>query len=414
MRINNKIILGVVAFVFAMAFSLTVSAIDGYTLSVIQPETYDRTFTRDISTMSFEDCDALTEQQIFDRGNCSRVYFCTAIIPKTAVSIKDAVWRACERVSTPTEKPPIRVRFIPERGMKYAITTFIFWEFQQVTYNPDGTFAGYIEINTIPEEYKLVEEIIGLCEEGFMLRSNTCLPAQGICIDQFSTNMCTNEYEMWCLSYEVDAEGLPIFNCAVYPEHACVDRDLNGVCDIVVSTICSDINNNGICDSDEPLLWNSCIDENHNGICDDVETLGCFCTLEYNPVCVNSVTYPNSCFAECAGKTLYTTGECEPIEIVRQCQVLTDCPLIQRCLHLSVTCVDYQCVYVGECEQCQEDSDCPEAPCVGVAKQCGIESGRCQYSGKCLTVPESKGPWDKIVALWNQMWAWILSRLGWI
>jgi len=160
-------------------------------------------------------------------------------------------------------------------------------------------------------------------------------------------------------------------------------------------------------------LWNSCVDENHNGVCDDVETEGCFCTTNYNPVCANGVTYPNECFAECAGKTSFSQGECQPIEIVRQCMVDSDCPSIPGCLHITATCINYQCSYVGECEQCHEDSDCPAPPCVGVAAQCG-ENGMCQYSGSCMTTPHETGIWAKIAAMWTALWAWILSKVHWL
>lgn len=400
------------AMLAVLLFSANSLAI-GYTFSVTQPDTYDKIVTRDISSMSWENCDELTDEQLFNIGHCSRVWFCAAVIPNTATQISDADWRECVEVSNEYENPSIHITFTPERGMKYAVTTFIFKEYHEAVYNQDGTFSGtYTESHTMPEEYKNIEEVLGLCDDGYMLKGHTCLPAQGICIDQFSTNMCTNEYTMWCLAYEEDSNGNPIFDCQTYPEHACVDRDFNGVCDEVTDVTCSDMNENGICDEDEPLLWNSCIDENNNGICDGVETSGCFCTNEYDPVCAGGTTYPNSCFADCAGYTSYSSGECAPIELVRQCEAEGDCPSIPGCLHIDVTCVDYQCVYSGECEQCQEDADCPDAPCVGVAKQCS-ELGRCQYSGKCITTPQKADLWSEISAFFSNLFASILSALGW-
>jgi hypothetical protein len=37
----------------------------------------------------------------------------------------------------------------------------------------------------------------------------------------------------------------------------------------------------------------------------------CICTMEYNPVCANGVTYGNECLAKCEGITNFTSGECK-------------------------------------------------------------------------------------------------------
>jgi len=420
MRRRNKLLIGIgivmlVVAIYFLLFSPAFTKAAGYTYSIVQQKEYDKTFTNpSLAGMDFKDCDQMSDEELFNRGQCSRVYFCVAVVPNTATSLKDAVWKECQRLNSPADFKSIRVKFVPAQGIKYAVTSFIFKETHYAVYNEDGTFSGtYTEVDTIPSEYKNVEETIGVCKEGYMLRGHTCLPAQGICLNQFGSNMCTNEYEMWCLSYEDDANGNPIFDCANHPGNACVDRDYDGTCDTVVDVTCSDMNNNGICDNDEALLHNSCVDENHNGICDDVETEGCFCTANYDPVCADGVTYPNDCFAACAGKTYFSPGECQPIEIVRQCEVDSDCPSVPGCLHIEATCVNYQCSYVGECEQCQEDSDCPASPCIGVAAQCGA-NGMCQYSGSCITTPKETGVWAKILAMWSAFWAWILSSLQWI
>ncbi len=40
------------------------------------------------------------------------------------------------------------------------------------------------------------------------------------------------------------------------------------------------------------------------------ESDDCFCITIFEPVCADGATYSNSCFAECAGKTVYTKGAC--------------------------------------------------------------------------------------------------------
>lgn len=44
---------------------------------------------------------------------------------------------------------------------------------------------------------------------------------------------------------------------------------------------------------------------------DDQQENGCFCTMQYDPVCgSDGETYGNACVAECEGITEYTEGEC--------------------------------------------------------------------------------------------------------
>lgn len=49
-----------------------------------------------------------------------------------------------------------------------------------------------------------------------------------------------------------------------------------------------------------------------NKSCEAVENPDCVCLQIYEPVCgCNDVTYPNSCYAECASITDYEQGECQ-------------------------------------------------------------------------------------------------------
>jgi hypothetical protein len=37
---------------------------------------------------------------------------------------------------------------------------------------------------------------------------------------------------------------------------------------------------------------------------------GCFCTMQYSPVCAAGKSYGNECQARCDGQTTWTPGEC--------------------------------------------------------------------------------------------------------
>jgi hypothetical protein len=415
-------------------------------------ETYDKTFSRTASSYPalvswYKDCSV---EANYNSGSCTYLDFCYAVLPKTSTSISDAVAKDCVSITPNNFNKPVslRVVFTPAKGMRYAVITFYVLRNMTAVYQ-NGVFTGQWQTSTaIPDEYKTVEEVVGYCPNGQMLKGNMCMLAQGICIDQFKTNMCTNQYEIWCLAYRYGTPSVqnapcnsltdtptitcsqgtpmcdlttktwkcPIFECGQYPEYACADRDKNGVCDEVLSVICSDINHNNICDSDDQLIQQaSCIDANMNGICDNVEKEGVFCPTNFDPVCVGGAggtTYPNECFAKAAGQTSYTKGACQPL--TKQCDVASDCPIPQGCLHVTAQCINYMCSYAGQCGQCTPEdlSRCPAPPCVGVAVQC--VNYMCSYAGKCLTQPERHDIWKAIIDMWNQFWAWVLSKLGWL
>ena len=50
----------------------------------------------------------------------------------------------------------------------------------------------------------------------------------------------------------------------------------------------------------------------------------CICTMQFDPVCwVNGQTYGNACTAGCEQVEVDYTGECEPVEVATNYQILT-------------------------------------------------------------------------------------------
>jgi len=48
---------------------------------------------------------------------------------------------------------------------------------------------------------------------------------------------------------------------------------------------------------------------------------GCVCSMEYEPVCCDGVTYPNLCYAKCNGCINYKQGPCETLELPKEPKV---------------------------------------------------------------------------------------------
>jgi len=391
----------IVAFILVMSI-----ATYGVSSQTLVEETYTRTFSFNLLDIDYDSCNI---DENWQNKMCSYLKLCYVVVPKGQYEIGNILLSDCIDV---TDEPSasITVNFVPPRGKIYAVFPFVAEE--RKTYNDD--------ILDWEEEVLLVkyqaESIVTLCPEGQMLKDNLCFNAQPFCLDTFGTNLCNNPYDLYIL----DLVGDGFDNDFGIPSHACADRDQNHVCDGVASMLCSDTNGNGVCDEDDVRITEvSCIDANQNGICDDVETEGTFCRTNFQPVCdeSSSVTYPNSCFAEASGVTVYTDGVCDPI-IQNLCYSDTDCSA--PCDGVVGVCQNpdgngNRCFYTGECNptiiQCSVDFDCPEAPCIGVTPSC--VNNHCEYSGECITKPEPNPSFiDFFLGIWNYIIGVILDLVG--
>lgn len=409
-------------------------------------ELFQKTYTFDLTTISYKSCKV---QDNYESGDCDYLYACYVIVPKGTTELYQVYQKECQEV-TGQAKAEITVSIVPPRGKIYAVTPFI--AKVHYLYNT-STYTWYVADTTMP--LKLAEEIITLCDENKVLRNNLCYNWIGVCANTMDSNMCTNAYDAYCLDYDCNNNTeCMLSKCNSNPMYLCTDRDHDKVCDDVISGTCSDVQkcsgfkgnlsmgSNGICDDTDLLFCgNQCKDANTNGICDDVETAGCFCQYTYQPVCWTSktqqtcslseqcptgqlcidgycsyaVTYPNECFAKCAGKFGYTSGECIPKVEKIQCRANTDC--YKPCDGITTTCINYMCSYAGECNpryrQCFVDSDCPSSPCKGVTVSCS-SSNTCVFTGKCITPPTPPPSiWDLILQKFYELIQWIKGLLGW-
>lgn len=390
----------------AMILALGMLTIPANALSTIVPDVYTKSFTVTLpdASLYLPSCSIVEN---FEAGACSYVYGCYAVLPKGSSDFDHAILRDCVQLQD-SGTYIFNINFVPPKGKIYAVTTFnSIWNY---TYN-DVTHT-WIETYDIPTAYISAEEIVSLCPDGKMLKSNLCIPALEICVDKLGTNLCTSPYTLYALDYDGDGFEDDMLDAS----HICADREDDKICDEVVDEFCADTNHNGICDStDIELQDTACVDANGNGVCDDVETEGTFCKVNYDPVCANDITYPNPCFADAAGIMFYTPGECLPLVLEIQCMENADCMV--PCLGVVSSCNNYQCVYSGECNpsiiQCTTTADCPAPYCVGVSATC--VDNDCEYEGKCITKPEAPpNIWDKFKALFNNLILQIMLKLGWL
>ena len=118
------------------------------------------------------------------------------VIPQGALDISSAVQKECFDI-TDTKKKTFKVSFAPPRGHKWAVVTFL----TVLDYQYDNVNYMWNSNIDIPVDYRSAEELISLCEKGKMLRNGVCYDYQAVCIDQYSSNICTNPYSLFCLDY---------------------------------------------------------------------------------------------------------------------------------------------------------------------------------------------------------------------
>lgn len=377
----------ILAILMLLALTLSVSA------ATVVKDTFQKTYHIDGSNYPFDSCNVDAN---YESGSCSYLYACGVVVPKGSTTLSDAIVKECKDI-TDTKEGDVTITFVPPRGNRYAVVTFLV-DLQE-TY--DTTTYSWNEEVVIPIDYRSGEEAISLCEDGMMLKDNLCFPAQPVCLDTFSTNLCDNPYDLYTLDY---GYGFDLDN----PAHYCADRDEDLICDETTSYTCADTNENGVCDEDDVRVQDSsCVDANQNYVCDDVEGEGTFCRTYYSPVHVGSgescVTYPNECFAEGAGYSSFVNGTCEPV-YGNFCFSDGDCTA--PCDGVEGICknpdgLGNRCFYTGECNprkiQCSVDADCPNSPCAGVDVACTTQNS-CEFVGKCITKPTVDPAW------WEKIW----------
>ena len=188
----NKLIL-VMAIIALGAFAMPANA-----LSTIVPDVYSKSFTVELpdASLYLPSCNIIEN---YEAGKCSYVYGCYAILPKGSSDIDHAVQRSCVEM-TDSPSYTYTVTMIPPKGKIYAVTTFS----TIVNYTYNYVTTSWDQSIDIPTSSISAEEIISLCPDGYMLKSNLCIPALKICIDKLGTNLCTNPYTLYALDYDGD------------------------------------------------------------------------------------------------------------------------------------------------------------------------------------------------------------------
>lgn len=372
-------------------------------------DVFQKDYTVSAPGLSVKSCNI---QANYESGFCQYLYACYVVVPQYSNSLDQAIAKECVDI-TESKSATLKVSVTLPKGVRWAVTTFV----TVLNYSYDNTNYIWNKAAEIPLNYRSAEVLISLCPEGQMLKDNLCYPAQAVCLDTFSTNLCDNPYDLFVLDY---GTGFNKNNPASY----CADGqtgEADGICDEVTSFTCADTNANGICDTDDvKIQGTSCIDVNRNYVCDDVESQGTFCRTNFNPVHCGTgsscITYPNECFAKAASCSSPLNDTCAPI-FSNTCYSDAECT--SPCTGVTGICKNpdgtgNRCYFAGECNphviQCAYDRDCPQPYCKGVAAQC-TASNTCTYLGKCISQPVSQpsGFWDLIKAIWTKFLQWVSS-----
>jgi hypothetical protein len=367
--------------------------------------------TKTVTATNYASIKSCWDTANYESGSCSYLYACYVVIEKGVTDLNYALLKECRDITmNPSLGTVFNINFPVPKGKIYALTTFI----TELKYVYSASTSSWATPTTIiPSDYRSAEQLISICNEGYLLRNNLCYKAQAVCLNTLATNLCDNPYDLYLLDYGNGFEMNIV-------SHYCADRNKDGVCDTTESFTCSDTNLNGVCDSDDIKVQGvACVDANKNYVCDNVESQGVFCRTNYNPVYVGTgtacVTYPNACFAVGAGKTTYTNGTCSAI-YTNLCSVNADCP--SMCSGVTGICKNVGqgnfCEYSGECNpriiQCSTDASCPQPYCTGVAAQCNTATNTCTYAGRCITQPNAPSNiWARLATIWNTFMVWLSS-----
>ena len=447
--------------------------------STVVPGLFNKTYTFDLTQISgIKSCKV---QANYESGVCQYLYACYVVLPQGSTDLYQVYQKECVEVTGQTSAQ-VNVSIMPPIGKIYAISPFVAvvnYTYDNVNYKwkdpvteiPLNMRQAEDIVTLCPKGQmlrgNLCYDSVGICAN--TLSSNMCTNNM---FDAFCLDIPNATFATFCdngdhnLTTSETTCMLTRCNGNVY--NLCTDRNKDRVCDSVISLTCTDATSckagdtpghltgpyNNICDdSDQIYCGTQCTDANLNGVCDSVETSGCFCQLTYSPVCwmlntstqclassecllgqlcygsnvtsgakglcANATTYPNQCFATCAGKSGFTSGACIPKVEQIQCMVNTDClrPVGCPTTTMTIACINYMCSYTGICQQqCASDTDCSglSSFCVGVTSSCDTVNHYCKINGKCITQPTAPPSiWSLIISIWNSFVAWLKGVLGW-
>lgn len=406
---------------------------------------------------SFKSCNVDAN---FKAGDCMYLYACYAFLPKSSTSFSQALAKSCDQV-TDFATYNLDVSVVPPIGGQYAVTAFITqlhymynglsttktipWTVY-VSGNPTTSvpaYTWYINDTTLP--IIIPSDIVAPCPVGQMLRCSggtacQCYTAVSICANAFSSNMCTNAWDAYCLDYvgtlASPASNATVLNdCNANPTHICTDKQHDGMCDDSISYTCSDNQRcagfgagnlttgaNGICDESDTLYCGTqCVDigpvAGGDGICDSVQGtcsnaayidqprcvanggiwtwISTVCPLIFNPVCWSQAASSGGkdgaggCYAQadCAalGSTYTCIGSNVLTSVLGKCTNMITYP--NSCFASAMNKLGTTpgaCLPQTQLVQCYNDGNCPAISCTGkgsITATC--INYACHYNGVC-------------------------------